>query len=451
MQILGSVLTKSIEKDERDILLHQLAQISNAGPELVDTIININPSNDDGLLLVLGALARNNDPAIQNVVVGELLRRLDAVKSSTNNTKLIILLNYALSNTGSKLAIDSLLSSLDHDDIDTQISVIRGLGVHLDQPNVQKALVILLNGTEEDKVLEEALVILKEALDNRILVSPNKNLLDTIMKTAVKLKNPNLYALLIQYLTLVGTDGAQKHINILRRQHNYGPVVHDQVSDNARIRRGSSDWDEYNSNYDTVANYSQRRNDVREFPSHLAYIKGKKIGTKGLRIRTGVGVFAGAHWSDTNKRLKFYSKVTAEVDVLGETFDVMDIEYTGSINNFKLHKSIYMKVGRDVFLSEDSEEEDFSGCEGSGKLDLWTRGSIKIFEFEASAFVYAAVLNFNVKGTLNPSAEVCICLSPLELRACVNVQPTITLLVTGAGTSTFLVSLQIVYKEKFGI
>jgi len=32
-------------KDERDILLHQLAQISNAGPELVDTVININPNS----------------------------------------------------------------------------------------------------------------------------------------------------------------------------------------------------------------------------------------------------------------------------------------------------------------------------------------------------------------------------------------------------------------------
>ena len=427
-----------MEKDERDILLHQLAQISNAGPELVDTVININPSNDDGLLLVLGAIARNNDHAIQSVVVGEFLRRLDTVKSSTNNTELIILLNYALGNTGSKLAIDALLSSLDHNDIDTQISVIRGLGVHLDQPAVQKALVTLLNGTEEDKILEEALVIFKKALDNKILDSPSEDLLDTIVKTAVKLKNPYLYELLIQYLTLVGTDRAQQHINTLRRQHNYGQVVHGQAS---RIKRGS-DWDEYNSDYNTVASYSQRRNDVREYPSHLAYIQGKKIGSKGLEARTGVGVFAGAHWSDTNKRLKFYSKVTAEVDVLGETFDLIDIEYTVSVNDFKLHKNVYLNMGGDLFIT-DYPEEDFSGCEGSGKLDLWTRGSIKIFDYQASTFVYTAVMNFNIKGTLNPSAEVCICLSPLELRACVNVQPTITLLVTGAGTSTFSVSLQI--------
>ena len=133
---------------------------------------------------------------------------------------MIILLNYALGNTGSKLAINALLSGLDHDDIDAQVSVIRGLGVHLKQLEVQQALMILLNGTEEDKILEEALVIFKEALDNKILVSPSGHLLDTIVKTAVKLENPNLYELLIQYLTLVGTDGAQQHIYTLKRQHN---------------------------------------------------------------------------------------------------------------------------------------------------------------------------------------------------------------------------------------
>jgi len=228
LQILGSLLTENMAEDERDILLHQLAQISNAEPELVDTVININSSNDDDLLLVLGALARNNDHAIQSVVVRELIRRLDTVKSSTNNTKLIILLNYALGNTGSKLAIDALLSSLDHDDIDTQISVIRGLGVHLDQPAIQKALIRLLKGTEEDTVLEEVLMALKEAFQDKLLVSPNEALLDTIVKTAVKLENPNLYELLIQYLKLVGNSEVLVHT--VMQQHNYGMAHYDLVS-----------------------------------------------------------------------------------------------------------------------------------------------------------------------------------------------------------------------------
>ena len=104
----------------------------------------MNPSNEDGLLLILGALARNNDAAIQNKVVNELTRRLDATRLSGNSSEYTVTINYALGNTGSRLAIDALLSNLDHDDLDTQVAAIRSLEVHLDQPAVQQALITLL-------------------------------------------------------------------------------------------------------------------------------------------------------------------------------------------------------------------------------------------------------------------------------------------------------------------
>ena len=72
---------------------------------------------------------------------------------------------------------------------------------------------VLLNETEEDKVLEEALVIFKEALDNKILVSPSKDLLDTIVKTTVKLENPNLYELpnISHWLVLMEHNNTSTH------------------------------------------------------------------------------------------------------------------------------------------------------------------------------------------------------------------------------------------------
>ena len=100
-----------------------MSQITNAKPELIDTIININPSNEDGILLILGALARNNNAAVQSKVVNELIRRLNTAKSTGNSSEDIVMLNYALGNTGSRLAIDALLSSIDHNDLDTQIAV----------------------------------------------------------------------------------------------------------------------------------------------------------------------------------------------------------------------------------------------------------------------------------------------------------------------------------------
>ena len=148
----------------------------------------MNPSNEDGLLLILGALTRNNDVVIQNKVVNELTRRLEAAKSSGNSSKDIVTINYALGNTGSQLAIDALLSSLDHDDLDTQVAVIRSLNIHLDQPAVQQALIILLAKVTEDKVLEEMLMILKDGFDNNIVRNLTKTLLNAIVNATLDLR-----------------------------------------------------------------------------------------------------------------------------------------------------------------------------------------------------------------------------------------------------------------------
>ena len=51
-------------------------QLNNVSLSLVNTILNINPSNDDSIILVLGALARNSNVTTQKVVVDELLKRL---------------------------------------------------------------------------------------------------------------------------------------------------------------------------------------------------------------------------------------------------------------------------------------------------------------------------------------------------------------------------------------
>ena len=80
-------------------------------------------------------MARNNNFAIQKVAVDELLNRLSTVIPSGDN-EVIITLIYVLGNSGSKLAISPILSTLEYDDIDIQISAIRSLTSHLDQPVV---------------------------------------------------------------------------------------------------------------------------------------------------------------------------------------------------------------------------------------------------------------------------------------------------------------------------
>ena len=70
------------------------------------------------------------------------------------------------------------MPSLSHEDVDTQISAIRGLNIHIDQPSVQQALIILLNTSTEDTVLEELLTILIDAFNNKVLRNPQQRVVE---------------------------------------------------------------------------------------------------------------------------------------------------------------------------------------------------------------------------------------------------------------------------------
>ena len=423
-------------EDEREVLLHQLAQISNAGPELVDTVININPSNDDDLLLVLGALARNNDHAIQTVVVDELLRRLDTVKSSTNNTDLIILLNYALGNTGSKLAINALLSSLDHDDIDTQVSVIRGLGVHLDQQSVQNSLIILLNETVEGDILDEVIVILKDAYHDKILVSPSEDLLDIIVKTAVKLESPELYELLIQYLALVGTDDAQQHIDRLQQQHNYGQDAYTWMSDGSRMKRG---WDDYNSDWDKLAPYSWRINDVKNYPNYKSYILwNRKYGVSQMNLQTIAGAFVGTYCSSFTSRMKSYAKVTVDAHVLGYTYNIASLRYTDYTSSSYISRYVYMKLWRTVYINRHSQISSGSSCY-RGSQSIWDIYK-SFFNYQFTFDIYGFPIRFYVEGSALTRGDVDACICPQRMFGCARFTPSLYFYADGGASSSLAVS-----------
>ena len=402
----------------------------------MDTVISANPSNDDNLLLVLGALARNNDAAIQSKVVKELLRRLNVDKSTDNSS--IVSINYALSNTGSRLSIDALLSSLSHDDFDTQISAIRGLDVHTDQPAVQQALITLLKTSTEDAVLEEIMTILNAALNNKVLQNPNKELLNAIVDMTIKLENANLYELVIQYLKLVGTNETQEMISIITQQHNYGQVTNERANDVtgiSRIKRGS-DWDASNSHYDIVASYSQRRSDVVTYPTHKAYIWGDKYGVSKLNCQVGVGAFVGAYCGGTTNRFKIFGKAVTKVHVFGKNYPIGHLEYADYTSGSYLYHKVYLKLGSSVLVNINNRYD--LSCRSSQRT-LWDR-SRTIFDFRYPYFIVVATLTFTVRGAVNTRSTAGVCMCPLHLTACANLRPSISLRVTGGAEARLLVS-----------
>ena len=432
-----------MNEDERSTLLYQLALVKNANIGLVNTVISNIPSSSDGIILVLGALARSGNYTIQKIIVDELLKRLNTALSSSNNEALTTLI-YALGNSGSKLAITPLLSALQFSDSDIKISAIRSLASHLDQPSVQQAIITLLPFIDEDKILEEILKILIDGFENKILTHPRQELINAIIKSAIELKNPNLYEVAVKYLELLKIDWADIYLTLLKQQHDYGEVQRDRISDlhtnDSRIKRGS-DWDENYSDYDVVASHYQRKSDVINYPYHKAYIWGRTFGVDNLNLKVGAGAFTGINISWANAGFKFFVKAVAKVDVFGITINVVDIEASSYTSKQTLSYKLYLKLGTRV------EKNDNKIIKLSVDLIKNTTNiarSRDIFYLRWPIFVYIGTVNVYIRGTVSSEMDIGICASlsipPPTAKGDANTKVSINLRVTGGAYASLLVS-----------
>ena len=454
IQILASSLLQDLEDEEKSVLLHQLIQLRNVNIHLVNTIINSNPNDDDSIILVLGALVRNSNVTTQKIVVNELLKRLNIVITSTNNTEAIIALTYALGNSGSKLAIHALLCSLQNDDIDIKIAAIRSLGYHLDQSIVQEAIMISLASTDEDKILEEILMILIDAYDSMIVTNPSEELLNAIVSCTVKLNNPNLYALFEKYLQKINSN-VEDFMNLLRQQHNYGEVSRDLINDtngaDSRVKRGS-DWDEYNSDYDVVASYSQRRGDVLTYPYHKAYIWGNTYGVDKLNLKVGAGGFIGAGGFGgfirainifSSKRSKVFAKAAAKLQVFGRSFSLVNLEYSDrTFGDKTLYNNVFVKLGSNV-IKNIYKTYTISSCKNNNK-NLWNSGEYTVFNLKFNIWVFVGTIGVYLRGSVSSRGDLNLCICPARVSACGNVVPTLTARVSGGASASLLVSYKYV-------
>ena len=441
LQALKSALRKNLNGDERKALLYQLALLKNANLDLVNTVISSIRTNDDDIILVLGMLAKNNNFTIQKVIIDELSKRLNTVLYS-GNVETASTLIYALGNSGSKLASLPLLATLKYNNVDIKISAIRGLVSHLDQPAVQQAIVSLLPSADEDKILEEILKILIDAFENKILMSPSEELVSTIINSAAQLEDPNLYELLIKYLHLLKIDENDIYLDLLKLQHNNGELHHDDnINGTSRVKRGS-DWDQSYSDYNVVANYYDRRNDVIMYPNHRAYIWGKTFGGSKLNLKIGAGVFAGHYVSPTTVRGKFYSKVVAKVNVFGLSINVINIESLNNISAGIQISKVYVKQGNSV--SRNNNKQIALGLDPTSDAIAYS-GSRKVFHRSWPIFVYVATLHVYIEGALTYGVSIGTSASmsypPPTVEGSVSAKLSFGLRVSGGTYASLLVSL----------
>ena len=387
-------------------MLRQLALVKNASLDLVNIVISHITSSDDDIVPALGAMARNNKFTIQKVVIDELLARLNTALSSSDNEAVTTLI-YALGNSGSQLAISPLLSTLQYDDIDIQISAIRGLASHLDQPVVQQAIITLLTSTDEDKILEEILNILIDAFEYKILTNPNRELISAIINSAIYLENPNLYELVTNYLHQLKIDEIDNYLDLLKQQHNYGDVQHEHMGDmdknNSRIKRGL-DWDADNSYYNLVATLADRKNDVKKFPKHLAFILGTTLGVSKMNMKVASGEFAGINIGSSSADYKLFARVGANVHVFGRNYKGVKLELSRYSADNYIYDKVYLWDGSSL-----NKNIKTAAVTIAGKTEFSAYGSLTIFNTDISIYIYVGSVSIDIRGRMSVGMSMGLC------------------------------------------
>ena len=443
-QVLGSALKRHMDENERSTLLHQLMLLKNASLELVNTVIGIiSNSNDNDLILVSGALARNSDHLVQKVVIKELVERLNLMLSSSDVGAVTTLI-YALGNSRSKLIVNPLLPTLEHNDIDIQISAIRSLKFHLDQPDVEQAIIALLHLSREDIILEEVLNALLYTCQNKILTSPSKGLIIAIMNRAVQLKNPHLYELVAKYLHEMKIDDVDIYMGILKHQDNYGDLQYDYVSGTdgnySRIKRGT-DWDSSSSSYNSISSYSTRRSDVTNYPNHKAYIYSQSFDVSSLGMTVGVGAFSGMAIGSRSVSYKQFAKAAADVNLFGSSYSVTSLEISTYTYGNYLYQKKFLKRGSSTRKNEDSKVS----VQCKKNTINFNAYSGEIFEREISFYVYVTTVYFDISGTASFDVSVggCTCLtnSPPTAKANSDLKLSFSLSVSGSTSVSLAVRM----------
>ena len=313
---------------ERVNIIAFIAFIRGAHPTLLEELEQQKTTAEDyldPLFLAYGALASETTMASEQRIVSYLLCRL---QQAPTNTTILVHFIQALGNTGSNYALDTIVSNLNHSTLQVQLVSISAMRKLINNPLVEDLLLEMLQATpvrmEHVVEIAETLIAGFKYLDEKeVDYTPSLSLQMALVASTLQFGDVELAELVLSFVENFGDKGTNELVNVLKREIIYGK----ESSFQTRVKRGT-DWDEYNSYYDVVASHRSRAADVRNYPSHKAYIYGKRIGISKANLKFGAGVFMGINPSCPI--FKAFGKVAAEANVLKWSWNIISGEvFTG--------------------------------------------------------------------------------------------------------------------------
>ena len=419
---------------ERVNIIAFIAFIRGACPALLEELEQqITKSDDylDPLLLAYGALASETTMASEQRIVSFLLSRL---QQAPTNTTILVHFIQALGNSGSKYALDTIVSYLNHSNLQVQLVSISAMRKLINDPLVEDLLLALLQATpismEHVVVIAETLIAGYKYLDEKeVDYTPSLSLQMALVAATLQLEDLELAELVLSFVENFGT---KKLVIVLRQAITDGK----ERSIQTRVRRGT-DWDEYSSYYDLVASHSSRAADVRNYPRHRAFIYGKKIGISKANLKIGAGVFMGINPSCPN--FKAFGKVAAEANVLKWSWNIINGEVLLEKRDNRLYSKLYLKIRSNVLINS-YRVFNFKKCYKPSQT-LFSSNRYSLRRVSYSIFVYVGTLSLyiqpHVQAHLDSRQELCT--NGLGLSVLAGIGPRISFIVEGGVRGNLLV------------
>ena len=369
----------------------------------------------DALILAYGALAATASSSVQHRIVSFIKQRL-MQQMALNDTSNTVHLLHALGNTGSKNITNLLFDYFSHSgSVEVKLAALGATRKLTAHKPVHDAFIAVLESNPDECIVEEiakTLLIGEEHSQNfGEHVEENNELLKSLVASSMRFKNnTDLHLLIQQYLEMVDTAESHRLVEFLEKQ-----------TGSKRVRRqGTSDWDASNSLYDHIASRSARRNDVSTYPTHKAYIWGKKLGHSKVNVQLAAGVFAGG--SSTGAKL--FGKAIAKGYLFGRSKTVAEAIAEARSDGNRVHLKLYAKIGSNILVDHSQTR---SLCLTKHRKLLSAR--FRILRIQLSVHVYVTTISLyaelNAYLDVNLYGKLCLKLPRAHASATISLTPTV--------------------------
>ena len=438
-QALLAALNSAVDNEEQEIIMIYIAFTENPQPQMISELeekIGDDTHSTDPLLLAYGALVAKASPDLQQRMTLFLLSRMPLAE--TNSSSLIHHV-LSLGNTESHQAASSIVGYLQHPDHHVQLSSIYALRYATSDSLVQKALTTLLNqphvSDEHIATLLQCLLYgVEHASTNRIEKPFNIDLGSALLSSVMDTENEELHQSLISYLQLINSAESRNLLKLMTSPS--------ERANSSRLRRGTY-WADSNGLYNLVSPLNTRKNDMRVYPYHKAYLWGKRFGVDKGNVQIAAGGFIGVSksWG-----YKIYGRGKAVGHAFGKTKTAVDF----LVHNEKSSKSsstitrLYAQImGKTLVNVNENSQKALVNIESTCRKYGRPLSSHKytLFNFRYSVFIYVGTLTFNIAGyvSLNTNLYVEGCLGTGSLRAEAGLGAGITMELQAGATANLLV------------